>query len=131
MASTRKSKSSRLAEHVEHALRDVPPSAHLLVGYSGGLDSSVLLAVLAELSARLHFPLHAVHVHHGLSPNADAWASFCRQACAGRGVPLAVERVDIGPWRALGLEAAARAARYAAYERHAGDIVVLAHHRDD
>ncbi len=116
---------------MERALRDVPPSAHLLIGYSGGLDSSVLLALLAQLSARLHFPLHAVHVHHGLSPNADAWAEFCRRSCARLGVPLAVERVDVAPWRALGLEAAARAARYAAYERHAGDFLVLAHHRDD
>jgi tRNA(Ile)-lysidine synthase len=102
----------------------------LLLGLSGGLDSSVLLHVLAGLRAELGFGLRAVHVHHGLSPNADAWSAHCQRLCAAHGVPLAVERVSVMA-SGEGLEAAARHARYAAFARHPGVALVLAHHLDD
>ena len=49
----------------------------LLLAYSGGLDSTVLLHLLYQVNKSLPFQLSAQHVHHGLSPNANAWADFC------------------------------------------------------
>ena len=106
------------------------PDVRLCLGYSGGLDSSVLLHVLADLRGELGFGLSAVHVHHGLSVNADNWAEQCRQTCIRLGVPLTLSRVEVVV-DAHGLEAAARAARYRAYAEQDTDYIVLAHHRDD
>ena len=113
-----------------------PPhlSAHsrILVGLSGGVDSVVLLHWLHQLSSRFDWQLSALHVHHGISPNADVWADFCAEFCATLGVPLHIERVNIAPLRAEhGVEAAARALRRAAFARYEGDFVALAHHADD
>lgn len=102
----------------------------LVLGLSGGVDSSVLLHILAGLRAELGYRLRAVHVHHGLSPNADAWTEHCRQLCAARAVPLEVEHVSVVA-AGEGIEAAARRARYAAFARHPGDALLLAHHLDD
>jgi tRNA(Ile)-lysidine synthase len=71
-----------------------------------------------------------VHVHHGLSPNADAWAAFCRRLCRRWGVPLTVRRVRVKR-AGKGLEAAARSARYAVFAEMDADAVALAHNLDD
>jgi len=106
----------------------VPPGAAVCVGFSGGLDSVVLLDLFASRGTHR---LSALHVHHGLSPNADRWAEFCARFCAARGVPLAVEHVSVARDSGEGLEAAARAARYAVYARRPEAFVALAHHLDD
>lgn len=103
----------------------------LCLGLSGGLDSVALLHLLVALRESIAYSLSAVHVHHGLSPNAEAWAEFCLRLCAEWAVPLSVERVRIAADDARGIEAAARAARYEAYARQDCDAVVLAHQRDD
>jgi tRNA(Ile)-lysidine synthase len=106
------------------------PGARVCVGYSGGIDSTVLLHILAGLREEMGFALSALHVHHGLSAHADAWAEACASACRGWGVPLNLRHVTVTV-TGQGLEAAARAARYAAYAEEAADFIVLAHHRDD
>jgi tRNA(Ile)-lysidine synthase len=98
------------------------------VGFSGGVDSVVLLDALAAAGDH---PLSAIHVHHGLSPDADAWADFCRDFCAARGVPVTIERVTVDRASAEGLEAAARRQRYAIYAARPERYVALAHHLDD
>jgi len=95
------------------------------------MDSAALLSVLVELAPELRFSLRALHVDHGISPNSHDWAAFCSRLCARLGVPLQVEVVDIAPYRHLGLEGAARKARYQAFSRIDADLVVLAQHRDD
>ena len=100
------------------------------VGLSGGVDSVVLLHLLRELAPRHGFRLSAVHVHHGLSPNADAWGRFCRKLCRGWGVPLGVRKVSVRK-KGRGLEAAAREARRVAFAAVPADAIVLAHHLDD
>ena len=102
------------------------------LGLSGGLDSMVLLELLVQ--ARQSFdlpPLHAIHVHHGLHPEADAWAAHCQRACDARGVPLTVVRVRVG--QSASIEQAARDARYAAFAEVLPDgaELLLAHHADD
>jgi tRNA(Ile)-lysidine synthase len=103
---------------------------HLSVAFSGGLDSTVLLHLLAQLAPRLRFRLSAVHVHHGLSPNADAWSIHCERFGSSLGVPFDVHRVSVER-SGDGLEAAARDARHAVFAALDCDWIVLAHHRGD
>ena len=72
----------------------------------------------------------AIHVHHGLSPNADSWARFCRAFCKRLGVPLVVRKVSVRR-AGKGLESAAREARYEAFLKSPFDVIALAHNLDD
>src|SRR6266545_3043299 len=132
MGSSRNSSSGELPERAAAVLAPaISPGAHLALGLSGGVDSVALLAALTELAPAMRFSLRAVHINHGISSNAARWAEFCAQLCAGFRVPLQLEMVDIGPYRNLGLEGAARRARYDAFARVDADFIVLAQHRDD
>lgn len=106
-----------------------PPS--LVVAFSGGLDSSVLLHLLARLAPESTFELQAAHVHHGLSPRADEWVRHCERYCRQLDVPHQVLRVTVDRADPHGIEAAARDARYAALASLAADWIVLGHHADD
>jgi tRNA(Ile)-lysidine synthase len=109
----------------------LPAHSSIMIGLSGGVDSVVLLHLLKELSAQFSWQLAALHVHHGISPNADEWARFCADLCARHHIPLRVEHVDIAPLRAHGIEAAARKLRHAAFAEQSCDFVAVAHHADD
>ncbi len=111
--------------------RVIPARAPICVGFSGGLDSSVLLELLAEHAVPAGHRVSALHVHHGLSPNADKWVKYCERFCANHGVPLTVEHVRVDPASSLGLEGAARAARYAVYAARPEPYIALAHQLDD
>src|SRR5512139_3056974 len=112
MAATRKTKKPDLPGQVANCLsRHLKPGAQLRVAFSGGVDSVVLLHLLAQLAPRFPFALSAVHVHHGLNPRADAWAGFCLALCARLQVPCEVVRVKVPRKSPSGLEAAARKAR--------------------
>lgn len=101
----------------------------LLVGLSGGIDSVVLLHLLARGARWPRDRLSAIHVNHRLSPQAGRWAEFCRLLCRRLEVPLHVVEVTVK--RGNSTEAAARAARYNAYSAMQADVVALAHNRDD
>jgi tRNA(Ile)-lysidine synthase len=134
MADSRKPTPPTLPELPAHLLaflhKRVAPGARVRLAYSGGRDSTVLLALLADARDAAGFTLEAHHVHHGLQPAADAWAEFAVAQCAARGVACVVRRVRVDVGRA-GLEAAARSARYAALAVPGADAVLTAHHRDD
>jgi tRNA(Ile)-lysidine synthase len=70
-------------------------SPTLLLALSGGLDSCVLLHALAQAKKTLNFNLQAMHVHHGLSPNADSWADFCAKTCATYQVSFELVKVKV------------------------------------
>ncbi len=106
------------------------PSPNLLLAFSGGLDSTLLLHLLAECQKMLPFQLSALHVHHGLSPNADAWAVFCADVCKKLNVPLTISKVKLNN-SGLGIEATAREARYNKLLNSDADFICLAHHQDD
>jgi len=89
-----------------------------------------LLHLLAALREPLDFQLTALHVHHGLSPHADAWAETCRANCAELGVSFSLHKVHVEA-SGRGVEAGAREARYACFAEAAADFIVLAHHLDD
>jgi tRNA(Ile)-lysidine synthase len=111
--------------------RDPSAPLSVAVGFSGGRDSMVLLDALACAAPSNPLSLSAVHVHHGISPNADGWAEFCAVECARRAVPLTVHRVRVEDAATLGIEAAARAARYNVFAQIGSDFVALAHHAGD
>jgi len=99
--------------------------------YSGGLDSTVLLHLLAASRAGNQFTLSAIHVHHGLSANADAWTAHCTAICAALDVPLQVVYAEVSRAPRTSLEEEARRVRYAAFAGAAADVIALAHHADD
>lgn len=101
----------------------------LCVGLSGGCDSVVLLHVLSR--SGFAGRLAAIHVHHGLSPNADTWAAFCSAYCRDLAIPLTIQNVAVVRKNGLGIEAAARQARYAVFAEWATDTLLLAQHRGD
>lgn len=104
---------------------------HLIVALSGGVDSVVLLDLLAALSLKMQFKLSAVHVNHGISANADKWGKFCRDLCRTSGIPLKIAKLKISRESGVSLEAAARDARYQVFGKLKADYVVLAQHLDD
>jgi tRNA(Ile)-lysidine synthase len=70
------------------------------VAFSGGLDSTVLLVALTWIADRfLPGGLRAVHVEHGLHPDAERWVERCAARCRALEVPLSVLRVDARPAR--------------------------------
>jgi tRNA(Ile)-lysidine synthase len=132
MASSRKSSRSKpdLAGRVAAQLEDiVKPSDRLVVALSGGVDSVVLLDVVARAARQLRCRVSALHVNHQLSPNARRWEAFCRRLCRARSIPFRSARVKVR--RGDSIEAAARSARYAVFAREDCEFIVLAHHRDD
>ena len=108
-------------------------SQSILVAFSGGLDSTVLLHQLVQWRA-LHpdVALRAIHIHHGLSPHADSWVQHCESVCAQWQVSLVVERVHLED-DGLGIEAQARRARYQAFAQTLlpGEVLMTAQHLDD
>ncbi len=132
MASSRKLSALTLLPHVLSRLRaHVRPHSQLCVGLSGGRDSVLLLHLLVQAREALAITVSAIHINHQISPHAASWADFCVALCAQLGVPLQVERVVVARDSGQGLEASARAARYAAYSRVPADMIALAHHRGD
>jgi len=105
----------------------------LCVAFSGGLDSSVLLAVLARLRRSNRLSLRAVHVNHQLHPQASRWAVAA--AAQARRLRVPFERIDAAvlPRPGESLEALARAVRYRALAAHlrATELLVTAHHQED
>ncbi len=124
----------RITQQVHHfisALISAKSPLNLLIAFSGGLDSCVLLHAIVQAKKTLDFDFKVMHVHHGLSPNADKWGDFCKQTCLSYQVPLEVVKVEVQKGAGIGLEAAAREARYKALHAARADYIMLAHHRDD
>ena len=110
-------------------------NTRLIVAYSGGLDSHVLLHALAQLrdSQSKPFTLEALHVHHGVSAQADEWVSHCQKVCEQHKVPLTVRYVQLNNSPQASLENQLREARYQIFAAvlEPGDLLALAHHAND
>jgi tRNA(Ile)-lysidine synthase len=107
----------------------LPP--RLTVAFSGGLDSTVLLAALCRLA--LPTPVRAAHVDHGLHPDSSTWSAHCASTAAAFGAEFVAARVTVDRSAGHGLEAAAREARYRALGEllAPGEWLLTAHHGDD
>jgi tRNA(Ile)-lysidine synthase len=113
-----------LATHVD-------AGARVAVALSGGVDSMVLLDAMAACANERSIAFSAIHVNHGISPNAERWADFCAAQCASRKVPLATFRLRLERRRGQSLEALARTARYECLSAADAEVIALAHHADD
>lgn len=114
----------------EEGLARLRSCERLFIGFSGGLDSTVLLYVLSSYPY-LKKKLHAIHVNHALSPHALEWQHHCQNVCHEQGIPFFSETIhlhDVG-----NVEEQARLARYQVFSRfiEEKDALVLAHHQDD
>ena len=118
----------KLARLLSESLARHPVPGQLWLGFSGGLDSTVLLHLLACAQV----PFTALHIHHGLSDRADQWQVHCADQARQLGVSFLARRVQVNA-REGGFEQGARRARYRAFEQamEAGDQILLAHHGDD
>lgn len=108
---------------------------NILIAYSGGVDSQVLLHCLASLKKqqRIKAELRVCHVDHGLSPNHLQWQAFAQAQCQQFNLPLKIVSVNVKAKAQKSLEALARDARYDALQSIAnvGDLIVTGHHSDD
>ena len=113
------------------------PHHTFIIGYSGGVDSQVLLHLVADYSAKhdLSNKVLACHINHGLSENASDWQSFTQQQCHNLGVAFKAISVDVENKPRTSLEAQARDARYEALLSVASEfeksIILTGHHNDD
>ena len=115
-------------------------AGRIAVAYSGGRDSTALLHATLAAAAAQGINVIALHVHHGLSPNADAWLAQCEAQCrrwarAGKPIAFSAHRVVERPAKGESVEAWARQARYRALREmalaHGATVVLLAHHQRD
>lgn len=113
----------------------LPRESRWWVALSGGADSVALLYRLMEWAHREAQPpaISAVHVHHGISDQADQWAALCAEHCQQLAVPCQLIKTDPLSADASGLEATAREARYRVFEQllEEGELLLMAHHLDD
>ena len=119
-------KISSLLSHCQSALEAAP---RILIAFSGGMDSSVLLKSVAQ-----NFPnkiLLAIHVNHQLHTESDQWETHCREVATDFGVPFVSEK--IGLHGQSGVEQRAREARYQVFQKYLepDDVLLTGHHADD
>lgn len=115
------------------------PEQPILIAYSGGVDSQILLDALIKLKSKkkIHNTLHVCHVNHGLSANAEKWQQFAQRQCQQHKIELTVCQVNIKRRNQQSLEALARDARYLALQTTANKladknvVIITGHHQDD
>lgn len=133
MGSSRSSARAEVAAAVAASLHRLDPADRVIVAFSGGVDSTVLLDAVAQCRAR--DSIVAWHVHHGLQPRADDWSLHCAREAARLGLRFGTTRLDTPPPRGANVEAWAREGRYAALWaaalRFDAAALLTAHHADD
>jgi tRNA(Ile)-lysidine synthase len=103
------------------------------IAFSGGLDSHVLLHLLAGLRDELPLTLRAVYVNHSLSPHAESWGAHCKKVCADLQVDFIQQTVDAKSSTGESPEEIARERRYEIFTKllNEKDLLFTAHHQDD
>ncbi len=124
--------SSHLISELRAGLSRLPPGGGIVVGFSGGLDSTVLLHALAALAPARERGLRALHVDHGLHARSADWTEHCSAFAARLAIPFVAATATITAG-GKGLEDAARSARYRIFAEQlkTGESLALAHHADD
>lgn len=111
-------------------LQELTPIKKILVAYSGGLDSHVLLHLASQFP---DYEIRAMHIHHGLQKVADTWVGHCQQVCDDLKTPLHVEYLKLNINEGKSVEELARNARYKALKAslQEDEVLLTAHHQND
>ncbi len=114
-------------------ISELPSCKRLLVAYSGGMDSHVLLHSLLIIRDQLSADIHVIHVNHGLQSSAERWAESCSDFCKSNEIQITILEVDAKSKKGESQEAVARVSRYQAIRElmRDGDVLLTAHHSDD
>ena len=106
------------------------PTKKILIAYSGGLDSHVLLHLASRMT---DYSVRAIHIHHGLQKEADHWVDHCQQICDALNIPLQVEYLNLSKEKGESVEELARTARYTVFKKsvQADEVLLTAHHQND
>ncbi len=115
----------------DHVLQNLPSFETIAVGLSGGVDSIVLLHILKTISTHKNFKLSAIHVNHGISPNAKNWELFCQEQCNLMNIQLNIYQSKVTKNGGESLENNARIARYGYFLNNEAKVITLAHHKKD
>ncbi|MCS5711186.1 tRNA lysidine(34) synthetase TilS [Candidatus Berkiella aquae] len=109
------------------------PALELIVAYSGGRDSHVLLHALASLRTQYPFSLRAIHINHGLQAQAKQWALHCKLQAQSLGAAFCELELQLQPAKGQSVEELAREQRYAAFKNNLkpGHLLLTAHTQDD
>lgn len=123
----------KLSAELFEALKSYPETRRILIAYSGGLDSRVLLHLAAQHQSLLGVALGAVHIDHGLQDASVDWARECVQTCELHGINCQVLNAHLKPQTGQSIEALARDKRYSLFAEimQEGDLLLLAQHADD
>jgi tRNA(Ile)-lysidine synthase len=121
------------ADHLLQILKSFPVVNSYKVGFSGGADSTALLHARIVIHRQLDVPVSAIHVNHGIHPQADEWQRQCELFCDQHNVDLTCLKVKLENCSGKGLEAEARHLRYESMSAllNPGDCLLTAHHADD
>lgn len=123
----------KLGGEIFAPLKSYPKTRRVLIAYSGGLDSRVLLHLAAANRNVIGGALEAVHIDHGLQASSDAWARKCVQVCQAENIKCHVLKAELQPQSGQSVEALARDKRYELFASvmHEHDLLLLAQHADD
>ncbi|CAM3734815.1 tRNA(Ile)-lysidine synthase [Vibrio aerogenes CECT 7868] len=107
--------------------------SRFILAFSGGIDSRVMLHLLSGFIRETGREVLAVHINHGLSPDADLWAERCRQWCQDEDIAFQLHPVSLDKKSKGGLESIARQARYEALQHYVGanDLLLTGQHSHD
>ena len=121
-----------LHKHVMQKWSEFVPGHFLFeLALSGGIDSVVLLHILYELHKQGKMCLSAVHINHGISPNAHQWEIFCSNLCTSMNIQLRIAHYQVRKNGGESLENNARKVRYNEFLNSKAGVIVLAHHQTD
>ena len=121
---------------LDQALTSVKKYKNIIVGFSGGIDSTVLLYGVCLLARKglLRSNIKAIHVNHGLNDSCEEWESFCKRICSAYNVDLQVKNLEgLSKGSDLYSEGFLRTERYREFESalDQDSVLLLAHHQDD
>lgn len=120
-------------EKLSQTISQITNQTKFLIGYSGGMDSHVLLHSLYKLQQQnSQLKIRAIHIHHGLSPNANSWTKHCANICQKLNIELIIKKIKVTKNK-HSLEALARELRYQEIAKtlKKNECLLTAHHADD
>ena len=118
------------SREIQLQLQSITPVKKLVIAYSGGLDSHVLLHLVSQMT---DYSVRAMHIHHGLQKEADHWVDHCQQVCDALNISLQFEYLNLSLEKGESVEELARTGRYAAFKKsvQADEVLLTAHHQND